>query len=193
MVDGSRDSCTMWLSWGTQTTNLWHFSVTSKDALQQSLSPNHHSWHKTNLRISLLQGLWNNEMRRFCRRASISAADCLWSLSWLSICPALPSFQVKVSFGWHKEQGKVKLLLCFQPPLSTGVRHSQNWLPKCSVVLKLHHLLDHRDQKKCSEAQTWMSCSTYPSKSRAQTIRFSRAGEVFLHLLQFHWFHLLWE
>lgn len=37
--------------------SLWHFSVTSEDVLKQSLSPNHHSWHKTKPRTSLLQRL----------------------------------------------------------------------------------------------------------------------------------------
>lgn len=100
--------------------SLWHFSITSEDLLKQSLSPNHHSWHKTNLGTFLLQGLWNNEKRRFCRKASITAADCLLKLVWLTICPALPSFWVKVFYGWHKSRIRWNYC-CFPPPPSTGL------------------------------------------------------------------------
>lgn len=88
-----------------QGVSLWHFRVTSEDVLKQSLSPNHHSWHKTNLRTLLLQGLQNKEVR-FCRKASISAAGCLLKLVWLTICPAFPSFWVMVFHGWHQSMAR---------------------------------------------------------------------------------------
>lgn len=117
-MDGLRDSCTMWLSWGTSTTGI--FSLTFQCHLWRWAQAK--SFPKPP-QLAQIPGQpcckdskeiikWGDLAEEHQSQQLIAS----WSLS------DSPSVLLSLPFGSRSfmEQGKVKLLLCFRPPLSTG-------------------------------------------------------------------------